>query len=148
SVAASRAALDPELPGLGESPYLDVRLEGRVRLRDLLGHLYVLIPVLDRDKHYWVGEDEIEKLLSKGEGWLEGHPHREKLVHRYLLQKHWLTRRALARLEDEGAASAAVELAEDLTSSADPTSADPTSADPTTAEHASTGATREDALEK
>ena len=26
-----------------------------------------LIPVLDNEKHYWVGEHEIEKLLKRGE---------------------------------------------------------------------------------
>jgi hypothetical protein len=31
-------------------------------LQDLLTHLYVLIPVLDREKHYWVEDDEVEKL--------------------------------------------------------------------------------------
>ena len=39
-------------------------------LADLLTHLYVLIPVFDSRKHYFVGDDEMEKLLAKGEGWL------------------------------------------------------------------------------
>jgi 3' terminal RNA ribose 2'-O-methyltransferase Hen1 len=40
-----------------------LRLAGEMRLADLLNHLYVLLPVLDDDKHYWVDEAEIEKLL-------------------------------------------------------------------------------------
>ena len=40
----------------------------------------MLIPVLDDDKHYWVGDDEVEKLLRHGEAWLAGHPEREQIV--------------------------------------------------------------------
>src|SRR5205807_567051 len=58
--------LDAKFPEWGDSPYYTVELAGQVRMRDLLAHLYVLIPVLDDEKHYWVGEDEIEKLLKFG----------------------------------------------------------------------------------
>ncbi len=51
-------------------------LAGTFRLQDLLNHLYVLVPVLDAEKHYWIGQDEVEKLLRKGEGWLGSHPHK------------------------------------------------------------------------
>jgi 3' terminal RNA ribose 2'-O-methyltransferase Hen1 len=78
-----------------------VTLEAQVRLRDLLRHLYVLIPVLDAEKHYWVGKDEVEKLLRKGEGWLAGHPHKEAIVNRYLPRQRQLAREALARLTEE-----------------------------------------------
>ncbi len=30
-------------------------------------HLFVLIPVLDNNKHYYIGDAEVEKLLRKGE---------------------------------------------------------------------------------
>jgi hypothetical protein len=53
----------------------------------LLTHLYLLIPVLDNQKHYWVGEDEVEKLLEKGADWREGHPLREQIARRYLKHK-------------------------------------------------------------
>jgi len=39
-----------------------------------LTHVYVLVPVLDDEKHYWVGDDEVEKLLRHGEGWLAAQP--------------------------------------------------------------------------
>ena len=68
----------------GPSPYLDVRLETTARLADVLRHLYVLMPVLDDVKHYWVTEDEIEKLLRHGEGWLAGHPEKDLIARRYL----------------------------------------------------------------
>jgi 3' terminal RNA ribose 2'-O-methyltransferase Hen1 len=61
----------------------------------------VLIPVLDDDKHYWVGEDEVEKLLRHGEGWLAGHPQREAIVGRYLKHRRALMRETLARLVEE-----------------------------------------------
>lgn len=73
-------------------------ITGIVRLRDLLSHLYVLIPVLDDRKHYWVSEPEIEKLLARGEGWLAGHPERELITSRYLARQGNLTREALRQL--------------------------------------------------
>ncbi len=100
-VTAERHPLDPKFPDWGESPYFTVGLTATTRLRDLLAHLYVLIPVLDDDKHYWVGEDEIAKLLRQGAGWLAGHPERELITDRYLRHKRRLTRAALARLIEE-----------------------------------------------
>ncbi|HEX6702009.1 MAG TPA: 3' terminal RNA ribose 2'-O-methyltransferase Hen1 [Gaiellaceae bacterium] len=94
--------LDEQFPEWGDSRYFTVELEGEVRLRELLAHLYVLVPVLDAEKHYWVGEDEVEKLLRRGEGWLAGHPERELIVNRYLRYRRSLTSEALAKLlEDE-----------------------------------------------
>jgi 3' terminal RNA ribose 2'-O-methyltransferase Hen1 len=80
-----------------------VSLTGTVRLAALLAHLYVLIPVLDDEKHYWVGDDEVEKLLRHGEGWLAAHPQRESITRRYLKHRHSLVRDAIERLvtEDE-----------------------------------------------
>jgi 3' terminal RNA ribose 2'-O-methyltransferase Hen1 len=57
-----------------------------------------LIPVLDDDKHYWVGDDEVEKLLKRGEGWLAAHPERETIVNRYLRRRRNLTRAATEQL--------------------------------------------------
>lgn len=82
------------------SRYWDVTVSGTVPLARLLTHLYVLIPVLDDEKHYWVGEDEIDKLLRRGEGWLPQHPQRELIAHRYLKHGRRLTRRALERLAE------------------------------------------------
>jgi 3' terminal RNA ribose 2'-O-methyltransferase Hen1 len=94
--------LDERFPEWGESRYFTVELEGELRLRDLLTHLYVLVPVLDAEKHYWVGEAEVEKLLRRGEGWLAAHPERELIVDRYLKHQRSLRDEALAKLlEDE-----------------------------------------------
>jgi 3' terminal RNA ribose 2'-O-methyltransferase Hen1 len=98
SVQASRLPLDPLFPEWGESPYYRVEFNARCRLQDLLTHLYVLLPVLDNDKHYWVGQDELDKLLARGEGWLSAHPEREQIVGRYLKHQRRLVREALARL--------------------------------------------------
>ena len=81
-------------------PYRNLIVEGRKSLADLLVHLYVLIPVLDNDKHYWVGDDEVEKLLHRGEGWLARHPEREFIARRYLKHRRSLTREALSRLSE------------------------------------------------
>jgi 3' terminal RNA ribose 2'-O-methyltransferase Hen1 len=86
----------------GRTPtYVTLKLTGVARLRDLLNHLYVLIPVLDDDKHYWVGDDEVEKLLKRGEGWLDSHPVRDLIVRRYLIHRRALARDALERLAPE-----------------------------------------------
>ena len=85
----------------GPSRYVELRLAGTQTLADALSHLYVLIPVLDADKHYWVGDDEVEKLVAKGGAWLAGHPQRETIAHRYLKNRRTLARAALARLAPE-----------------------------------------------
>lgn len=91
------------VPGVGQaaSPYVTLRLSGSGRLGALLNHLYVLVPVLDDDKHYWVGNDEVAKLLARGEGWLEAHPLKDLIARRYLANQRSLARAALARLAPE-----------------------------------------------
>ncbi len=101
SVSATRHALDSRFPAWGESPYFSVEVSGVCRLSELLTHLYVLVPVLDDDKHYWVGEAEVEKPLRHGEGWLAAHPQREAIVGRYLKHRRALMRETLARLVEE-----------------------------------------------
>jgi 3' terminal RNA ribose 2'-O-methyltransferase Hen1 len=100
AVAASRHPLDEKFSEWGESRYWSVTLSATKRLQDVLQHLYVLLPVLDDDKHYWVGKDEVEKLLRRGEGWLATHPEREEITRRYLKYQHRLMREALARLTE------------------------------------------------
>jgi 3' terminal RNA ribose 2'-O-methyltransferase Hen1 len=100
SVLASGVPLDPELPEWGESRYVDLRLSGTVRLAEALNHLYVLLPVLDDAKHYWVGPDEVDKLVRAGGGWLAGHPDKELISRRYLAHQRRLTMSALERLAD------------------------------------------------
>lgn len=83
-VEAQPIALDPLYPEWGERPYQRLTLSGTVRLSELLEHLYVLLPVLDGKKHYYIAENEVEKLLRRGEGWLEAHPERDLITARYL----------------------------------------------------------------
>ncbi|HET8909953.1 MAG TPA: 3' terminal RNA ribose 2'-O-methyltransferase Hen1 [Ktedonobacteraceae bacterium] len=98
TVEATPLELDETYPEWGYSPYWSVTLSGEMRLHELLTHLYVLVPVLDDDKHYWIGDDEVEKLLRHGQGWLEQHPAREQIVYRYLKHKASLTQDAIQRL--------------------------------------------------
>jgi 3' terminal RNA ribose 2'-O-methyltransferase Hen1 len=100
-VTAHRHTLDKRFPEWGASRYFTVELAATTRLRDLLTHLTVLVPVLDDEKHYWVGEDELEKLLRRGNGWLESHPARQLIAERYLKRKRTLVREAIARLAGE-----------------------------------------------
>lgn len=100
-VLAIHHTLDPKFPEWGESPYFTVTLKRTAPLHELLTHLYVLMPVLDDEKHYWVGTDEVDKLIKKGAGWLETHPEKEIIALRYLKHRRSLARIALARLLDE-----------------------------------------------
>lgn len=100
-VESLRYPLDERFPEWGESPYYSVRLSKTTILSELLTHLYVLIPVFDNFKHYWVGQDELEKLLKHGEGWLASHPKKEAIARRYLKHRPSLARQALARLVEQ-----------------------------------------------
>jgi 3' terminal RNA ribose 2'-O-methyltransferase Hen1 len=101
AVEVTRCPLDERFPEWGESPYFTVKVEKTTTLADLLSHLYVLIPVFDNRKHYWISDAEMEKLLAKGEGWLAGHPEKEEITRRYLKHQPSLFREALARLVEE-----------------------------------------------
>ena len=93
--------LDPRHPEWGESRYFTVTLRGEKRVSELLTHVYVLVPVLDGAKHYWVGDEEVEKLLRHGEGWLAAHPARDLIARRYLKHRKSLVRAAIARLVEQ-----------------------------------------------
>ena len=81
-----------------ESRYRNVTLASEKTLSDLLSHVYVMLPVLDNRKHYWIGKAELDKLLAHGEGWLEEHPARDLIVRRYLGHRRSLTDEATTRL--------------------------------------------------
>lgn len=95
TVSAERTLLDDKFPEWGMSPYINLTVRGTVRLSELLNHLYVLIPVFDKQKHYYTAEAEIKKLLDHGEGWLSGHPYREKIARRYFPARGSYARRAI-----------------------------------------------------
>ena len=99
-VTATQLPLDERFPEWGDSPYFEVFLRKETRLSDVLNHLYVLIPVLDNQKHYFISEDEITKLLDRGSGWLASHPEHELITRRYLRYKTSLAYEALARLTE------------------------------------------------
>jgi SAM-dependent methyltransferase len=100
SVTATPLPLDPAFPEWGASRYSELTLEGVARVSDALSQLYVLLPVLDGSKHYWIDPSEVEKLLRAGEAWLTGHPDRELITRRYLGRRPGLVRSALARLAE------------------------------------------------
>lgn len=99
TVTADPVALDERFPEWGDSRYVRLVLEGELRLYEALRHLYVLLPVLDDAKHYWVSADEVDKLLRAGEGWLPTHPEQNLITSRYLSRRRALTRSAMERLE-------------------------------------------------
>jgi len=98
AVEATPIPLDPDRPEWGDSRFVDLRLEGSVRLADALSQLYVLLPVMDDSKHYWVSDDEVGKLVRAGRDWLPGHPQRELITRRYLRHEKRIVADAAARL--------------------------------------------------
>ena len=100
SVTADPIPLDDAFPDWGDSRYLAVRLTGDVRLADALNQLYVLLPAFDMSKHYWQSDDEVDKLLRAGEGWLAAHPERDLITGRYLSRTGGLDAVARARLAE------------------------------------------------
>jgi 3' terminal RNA ribose 2'-O-methyltransferase Hen1 len=120
-VKAKRHPLDEQFPDWGESSYFSVTVSKNTTLAEMLTHLYVLVPVFDNAKHYYVGDDELEKLLAKGSGWLATHPEREEITRRYLKFQPSLFRQAIARLvrdeqptDDEGDAKTRSDQAEEV----------------------------------
>ncbi|GGM78049.1 3' terminal RNA ribose 2'-O-methyltransferase Hen1 [Thermopolyspora flexuosa] len=102
AVDARPIPLDERFPEWGDSRYLRLRLRGELRLADALNQLYVLLPVLDSAKHYWIAPDEVDKLIRAGGGWLATHPERALITRRYLGRRADLTREAFARLAELG----------------------------------------------
>jgi 3' terminal RNA ribose 2'-O-methyltransferase Hen1 len=104
TVTARPELLDPEISQLiegrpwGDSRYVDLGLTAAMRLADALSHLYLLLPVLDGAKHYWVAGDEVDKLITRGGSWLQAHPHRELISQRYLAHQRSYVADATERL--------------------------------------------------
>ncbi|MFV0127274.1 3' terminal RNA ribose 2'-O-methyltransferase Hen1 [Streptomyces sp. HMX112] len=121
SVLAEPVVLDEQFPQWGDSRYVRLVLEGELRLAEALRHLYVLLPVLDDAKHYWVAPDEVDKLLRAGEGWLAAHPEQKLITSRYLSRRWGLTRQAMERLELARLAEADDLEAEDVDNAVDET---------------------------
>ena len=127
-VDARRVPLDERFPEWGDSRYVTLTIEGELTLSAALNQLYVLLPVLDDSKHYWIAPDEVDKLIRAGEGWLAAHPARATITRRYLANRRGLVRTALARLAD------ADDTSEDALDrhpiDEEPPVADPTAAEP------------------
>ncbi|MGL4238257.1 3' terminal RNA ribose 2'-O-methyltransferase Hen1, partial [Tabrizicola sp.] len=84
----------------GRRSVFDLTLTITARLSDILNHLYVLVPVLDNAKHYWIDKAEIDKLLTKGGDWLADHPAKELIARRSLKHRRSLVEQALERLSE------------------------------------------------
>lgn len=93
--------LDEVFTSWGMSKYFSVKLSINSILKSVLQHLYVLLPVLDNDKHYFVSDHEIEKLKDKGGEWLKQHPHKEQIINRYLINLKSLSKKAMYSLNGE-----------------------------------------------
>jgi len=100
TVEVTSIPLDLSIPAWGESKYVDLRLRGTIPLAQALSHLYVFLPVLDNAKHYWVSNDEVDKLVRTGSGWLQEHPERDLIVRRYLKHQKDLVLSAVGRLAE------------------------------------------------
>lgn len=127
TVTVTRIPLDEQFPEWGDSRYVHLVLDvpdGTLTLGEALRHLYVLLPVLDDAKHYWVSADEVDKLLRAGEGWLADHPEQKVITSRYLSRRWSLTREATHRLELVRLADADDTDVDDIDNAVDEESAD------------------------
>ena len=106
-VQTTSQVLDAQFPEWGESAYFQVSLRIQAPLHSVLSHLFVLLPALDNQKHCFVGEKEIEKLLEKGEEWLKEHPEKDLITARYLRYRKSYIRSAMSQLIEEEAAEEA-----------------------------------------
>ena len=101
-VTAEAMTLDPRFPQWGQGPHHDLVLRSEERtLQEMLNHLYVLLPALDNEKHYWIGKEEVEKLMRAGEGWLTRHPERDIISRRYLGHRRGLVDSAEGLMREE-----------------------------------------------
>lgn len=91
---------DDKFSQWGQSKYVNLTVSGKVKLCEMLNHLYTLIPVFDTQKHYYTSSEEIDKLFSHGEGWLKDHPKREYITSRYLHKRGRLIKSALEQFRD------------------------------------------------
>ncbi|MFJ3927521.1 3' terminal RNA ribose 2'-O-methyltransferase Hen1 [Streptomyces sp. NPDC090022] len=121
SVEVTPVPLDEHFPEWGDSRYVRLVLAGELKLAEVLRQLYVLLPVLDDAKHYWVAPDEVDKLLRAGDGWLAGHPEHRLITDRYLARRRILTQDAMERLELARLAEADGSEAEELDNAVDET---------------------------
>lgn len=105
TIELERLPLSSTFTEWGDSRYFRFKASVTAPLQAVLSHLYVLIPALDTKKHYYIGEQEIEVLLKKGEGWLKDHPERDQIARRFLRDLKGFARRAMSRImegETEG----------------------------------------------
>ena len=98
--------------GSGKGRYRNVTLRATKTLADMLAHIYVLLPVADNRKHYYIGDAEVDKLMKRGRGWLDDHPERNLIVRRYLGNRRSLTAEAANQLDAEAGRDAEAENAE------------------------------------
>ena len=98
TIEAKNYPLDEQFSNWGDSNYFKLTLTNTIVLQELLTHLFVLIPALDNNKHYYVGKEEIEKLLAKGKDWLKQHPAYELITRRYLKHQKGYAKTAIERL--------------------------------------------------
>lgn len=101
TVTTQAQVLDTNFPSWGESVYFETTLTHTLPLQTLLRHLYILIPALDNKKHYYVGTEEVDKLINKAQSWLEGHPAMRQITRRYLKHRSSLAMQAIEQLSSK-----------------------------------------------
>jgi 3' terminal RNA ribose 2'-O-methyltransferase Hen1 len=115
-VKAAPIPLDTKFPEWGNSTLFSLTISASITLQDMLSHLYILLPVLENQKHYAFGEDEIAKLIDKAGDWLSVHPMKDIITRRYLRHKRQFVFDALEKLavgtDDEEPAQTDVEVSQ------------------------------------
>lgn len=83
----------------------DLQLSIDATLQEILSHLYILLPVFDRQTHFWLDESQLQKFIRHCQGWLGRHPEKRLIINEYFgpvselkyrLMKHFGVIRPLA----------------------------------------------------
>lgn len=76
-----------------------ITLTGHQTLQNAMRHLFILIPVMDNYKHYYMDKSEVDKLERYGAGWLDDHPMRDLIIKRSLKFKELIREVAVPQKE-------------------------------------------------
>lgn len=93
--------LDENHPHWGKGNYYNITIKKKTTIKEVLRHIYILVPSLDIDKHYFVSENEIDKLERYGEPWIQSHPFKEEIISRYMIKMKSLYNQAVKRLLED-----------------------------------------------
>lgn len=80
---------------------IDLQIEKEIDIVSLFKQIFVLIPVIDNYKHYQIDQNDADKLLRYGDGWLEHHPKKNLITNRFVGYKKSLANEVIQILDQK-----------------------------------------------